>query len=105
MGLRSFLSDLAGVSIYPQHAPTTTGIRATSTELDAESTPGIQRALAGGRVTFDTSPFQPTFPYIQQPMDNESSWRLLDFDTNSLRKASPNQLLRMLSDMSPDVSR
>lgn len=68
------------------------------------------RGLAGGRFSVDASvstgimawgkPFS-----IVEPEDHEANWRLLELDEHTLDKISVDDLLRMLVDVSPDVSR
>lgn len=65
------------------------------------------RAVAGGRVTLDMegSSWLGSNWIVSPPNDYEDEWRLGNFDANTLSKVSPDKLVEMLSDLSPEISR
>lgn len=67
------------------------------------------RALAGGRVSKDGTRFDAyianSFPMILPPNDSEGQWELLQLDVNALSRVSPDRLVQLLIDLSPDASR
>lgn len=62
--------------------------------------------LPAGRTSVDKQKnvLTPT-KVVVAPSDHESAWRFADIDTNYLDHYTPNQLIRMLIDLSPEVSR
>ncbi len=85
------------------------GIRATQAPAlpaTRETVIGDVRALAGGRLTSDSqySKFAEALTLVA-PNSAEEDWRLLNLDNKTLSRLSPNRLLELLTDLSPDVSR
>lgn len=64
------------------------------------------RAMAGGRLSSDggTSELSATLALLA-PEDHETNWHTLDLDNDTLSTLSPDELIRMLADLSPDISR
>lgn len=66
------------------------------------------RALGGGRVTVDQNQwaFGGFAPFaVQSPRDPDGKWRTLDLDAEAMTKLSPADLMELLSDISPEVSK
>jgi len=65
------------------------------------------RALVGGRLTWDDQYmlFGAGANIILPPADARGDWRSLDLDGNVLRRLPVDELLQILADASPDVSR
>ncbi len=82
------------------------GDATTPTKGDRSVNMEAARALAGGRVSLDTSTtYLGQIRVILPPPDAESTWSFADLDHDAIRRYSPAQLLQMLADLSPDVSR
>lgn len=63
-------------------------------------------AQAGGRLSLDTSTFYFAGPLVLlPPPDAERSWRAWRLDNRTLDKLSPVQLIELLAELSPDLSR
>lgn len=62
--------------------------------------------LSAGRVSTDLgTPFLISNTWVvQPPKDAENFWRLQDLDTNNLDAVTPQELLDLLADLSPDIS-
>lgn len=64
------------------------------------------KPVPAGRISHDTDVNIISNTWIMQPPeDYESSWRLLDLDTSHLDLMSPKELIDMLIDLSPELSR
>lgn len=63
------------------------------------------RALAGGRVSTDQSDDPFVASLTAAPDDPHNRWASLDLDTQTLLRASPDEILSLLGDISPEVSR
>jgi len=67
------------------------------------------RALAGGRVSFDTEEESWTafgsFFAVEEPDDPETNWRTYQLDAKTLSRMAPHRLIKLLSDLSPELSR
>jgi len=72
--------------------------RAVSTDLP--------RRLAGGRLsTDDINGAYGGALALLSPVSAESDWRTLELDANTLDTLSPSELMELLADISPDISR
>jgi hypothetical protein len=92
--------------IVPSGTPTPTSIAASRPSGERSVNMEAARALAGGRVSLDSSQsYMGQIRVILPPPDAESVWRFADLDDDALRRFSPSQLLQMLADLSPDISR
>ncbi|GIW06371.1 MAG: hypothetical protein KatS3mg060_1176 [Dehalococcoidia bacterium] len=69
------------------------------------SPPPRARALAGGRVTVDHGWFGLAPLALVPPPDAERPWSLALLDSRTLAALSPQRLVELLADWSPDVSR
>lgn len=68
--------------------------------------PASYRALVGGRASIDKDAEGPAGYFaVVAPSDVESHWRTLDLDTKTLGTMAPAQLLEMMVDLSPEISR
>lgn len=68
--------------------------------------PVLVRALPGGRTSQDTVNTFPAATWvIQPPPDYESNWYLYNLDSKALDRMAPADLMEMLADLSPEVSR
>jgi hypothetical protein len=78
----------------------------TGTAQEPNLGPAIARALAGGKATAD-SPllWSNVMPFWLPPQSADEQWRVLDLDADALRVLSPQKVLELLVDLSPDVSR
>lgn len=63
------------------------------------------KALAGGRLTTEDVGWPWLTSVLLAPESPEASWRQLDLDAKTLDRMSPAELMRLLPDVSPDVSR
>lgn len=65
------------------------------------------KAVPAGRTSFDTekSYLSKSTWTVQPPPDYESSWRMLNLDVEHLDQFLPKELLDMLIDLSPEISR
>ena len=64
------------------------------------------RGLAGGRLTAEANmPSLAGALALIGPEDHESNWHLQNLDSDTLEQMAPDQLIRMLADLSPDISR
>jgi hypothetical protein len=74
--------------------------------ITREPVVGDVRAFAGGRLTSDSqySKFAEALTLVA-PSNAEEDWRLLNLDSKTLARLTPNKLLELLTDLSPDVSR
>jgi hypothetical protein len=66
------------------------------------------RALAGQRLrlSVDNPLFGPNMgPLFLAPPDQDTDWRLRNLDSHTLDRARPAELVEMLADLSPDISR
>jgi hypothetical protein len=63
-------------------------------------------ARGGGRVSTD-SPWQfyGGYPFVLPPDEISENWRLINLDASTIRGMPTTRLLRVLADLSPDVSR
>lgn len=62
--------------------------------------------LPTGRLSTDTANATTMSGWVvQPPPDHEGNWRLLDLDTEHLDVYTPKQLIDMLVDMSPEISK
>lgn len=69
-------------------------------------TTGEPKPMPAGRVSFDTEATPTSNQWVvQPPADYESHWRMLDLDVTHLDVYSPKELLDMLLDLSPELSR
>lgn len=104
----NFLAALrpAGAEARARHAvplqtptPATIAARRLGRLLDT-------RGLAGGRLSMDAgAPSLAGALALLGPDDHESNWRILDLDNDTLENMAPDELVRMLADLSPDISR
>lgn len=84
---------------YKDNTPQKVGGRAVS----GDSSP---KPLPSGRLSLDTSATLNTSGWVvQPPPDHESHWRLNDLDAEHLDVYSPKELIDMLIDMSPEISK
>lgn len=65
------------------------------------------RQAARARVSWDDANSMPAFGglYIAAPPDHESQWRTETLDSQTLSRRSPAELIELLADLSPEVSR
>ena len=64
------------------------------------------RALAGGRVSLDKSDdYFLGIPFVDTTLDANDQWATLDLDSKTLLRASPNEVMDLLLDISPEISR
>lgn len=64
------------------------------------------RALPGGRASVDSVDMLPTSSWLVMPPSNhESNWQLLNLSSKDFEQINPSQLLEILADLSPEVSR
>lgn len=71
-----------------------------------QSTSSNPRPIPTGRASVDTPNTIISDTWIVVPPDDyESAWRTLNLDANNLDALSPKELLDMLADLSPEVSR
>lgn len=67
---------------------------------------GGTRASGGGRLSRDTSSSLVPGPFtIEAPASPDSTWRQYDLDADALKQMSPQRVVELLSDLSPDVSK
>lgn len=100
----SWLTRLLGIESPPPSAPTEAATPPTPSRRAPALSPG---AVAGGRVSTnrDGRAWLGNSWVINPPESYEDEWRLGNFDANTLSKVSPQRLVEMLSDLSPEVSR
>lgn len=80
------------------------GVRAP--EPATAATAGLSAALKGGRLSVDIpGQFLGALTIVVPPDSPEDLWTLFALDEQSLARMSPSQLLDLLVDLSPDVSR
>lgn len=90
----------SGVRYAPQRK------RAATIPTRAPSTTAPTSSLPAGRVSLDsTLQFMRPDMALLPPPDHESTWRFYDLDTSHLDVLSPMEILDILLDISPDVSR
>lgn len=91
------LVDGATAGLYPGVAPGTTS-------QPPDPPRGFSRG--GGRVSTD-SPWQffGGYPFVLPPDEINEGWRVVNLDAATIRGMSAPRLLRVLADLSPDVSR
>lgn len=99
----------------PQAAPPIAPVDATASALPAPRSAAGQRAtlqtetarrLAGGRLSLDRPVDILGAPRtLLAPGNAETHWRLLDLDSSTLDRISTGELLELLVDTSPDISR
>lgn len=64
------------------------------------------RANPGGRASVDTVDMLPTNSWLVMPPNSyESNWQLLNLSSRDFEQINPAQLLEILADLSPEVSR
>lgn len=64
------------------------------------------RALAGGRITLDKpDDVMGAWRTVLAPQDANDTWRLHTLDASTLDRMSPAQLMELLVDLSPEISR
>ncbi len=87
-------------------------IRTTTPRSDGatESSPAADttalRPSVGGRTSLDTEDsFFGAFRVVQPPPSAESAWRTLTLDAQTLDRMPSQQLMQLLADLSPDISR
>lgn len=80
------------------------GVAAGTSSTPTNPPRGFSRG--GGRVSTD-SPWQffGGYPFILPPDEVTESWRLINLDASTIRGMPAQRLLRVLADLSPDVSR
>jgi hypothetical protein len=63
--------------------------------------------LKGGRTSLDRADqiFGTSLGWISAPPTYEESWRLIEVDSETLKKVSAPKLLQMMCDLSPEISR
>lgn len=83
------------------------GVRAKKKPVPAGQNPLIQeQPLPAGRTSIDKASdafVTPSSLTIVEPTDDESFWRLGDLDTQTLGQSTPQELLDMLSNLSPEI--
>ncbi len=63
-------------------------------------------SLPGGRASIDTTSTFPSATWlIMPPTSYEQNWSLMTIDAKSMERISPLQLMEVLADLSPEVSR
>lgn len=62
------------------------------------------RALPGRRISLDNPEELRGWMTIQSPPDHESDWRTLNLDSKTLSSMSPADLIKLMVDLSPEVS-
>lgn len=80
-------------------ARSTTGQRAPTLQTETA------RRLAGGRLSVDRPADLFGTPRILVPGSADHNWRTLDLDTGTLDRISSAELMELLVDVSPDISR
>jgi len=66
----------------------------------------VLRRLPGGRTSRDTdNSFLTRNWVVEPPPDYDSNWRLINLDTRYLDRLSPTELIDLLADFSPEVSK
>lgn len=88
-------------------------VRQEAPVVQPQAKPLDPRALAGGRVTIDSSKDTGVafgrngrlVTTLAPPTYYEAEWRWFDLDSQALRRLAPNDLLDRLVDMSPEVSK
>lgn len=64
------------------------------------------KPMPAGRVSYDTEEIQFSGTWIMAPpQDYESEWRMMNMDAKYLDAMSPKEILDMLADLSPELSR
>lgn len=90
-------------NLYPQEraakAPPTNSTGSDGVYLDP-------RPIPSGRISTDKGVATTSQNWsLQEPEDYEGFWRLRDLDTQTLANASPKEILDMLLDLSPEISK
>lgn len=81
-------------------------IKGISPQRVALSTSPETKPLPAGRASFDSeSTIQTSNWLIFPPQDYESHWRLMNLDVAHLDRHTPKELIDMLADLSPELSR
>lgn len=78
---------------------------APSIALQLAESAGIVTKLSPGRLSRDWPQQYPALPVIMPPSDPEGVWEFYHADTRTLRRFSVAELLDLMVDLSPDVSR
>lgn len=74
-------------------------------EIKRRLTKQYARALAGGRLTSNRpNDSASSIISIEPPPDPHSSWRTLNLDSQTLTSYSPEKLIGMMADLSPEIS-
>lgn len=86
--------------------PEASAARAVATD-DTMLMPALAGAAARGRKTLEASLSAGALfnTALLPPASPDSQWQLLDLDSNALAKMSPTDLIKLIVDVSPDVSR
>lgn len=80
--------------------------RETKTRAKGVQSSVTPQTLAGGRLSWDdASVLGMGASVIMAPESPETTWRQLNLDAQTLERMSPAELMRLLPDLSPDVSR
>lgn len=94
-----------GVAAAPAAEPTANASAVRPPAQRAVST-DLPRRLAGGRLsTDDINGAYGGALALLSPVSAESDWRTLELDANTLDTLSPSELMELLADISPDISR
>lgn len=101
------IEDVPSPQVAERAFAATLGAPPTQPAPSRRATSFNPRAVAGGRVSMDNpgDAWLGSSWIIDPPSDYEDEWRLGNFDANTLSKVSPDRLVEILSDLSPEVSR
>lgn len=94
-----------GVAAAPAAEPTANASAVRPPAQRAVAT-DMARRLAGGRLSTDDFKGSYGGPLaLFAPVSAESDWRTLELDSGTLDTLSPSELMELLADVSPDISR